>query len=315
MEHQIIICAENETTGTQKFFAFTKSKTGQLDYAGAISKPDNIDNGTWQTIQASSYFTPSYYTYLDAAMDKTITLFVAADVDISDADTFAFLTHVGALICAVEAKDSLLAGKLYLRRKSLFDKFSHLTQFILEPLCVEILFSICFGQMDEADENQVPLIFNSAKKKLGFKTQEESLQQSFVRYFKENQVAVTMEVVGTCFHHWNPTPESLETMLTHISWSDFDKHCATIRKIRQNFYESLKVSVQAEPYNSHDPNAILVSIEDTQSKICGYTGLAKAGYIRRTGAEIIRTAKETKVNYNASLASISRNNIVVRMTI
>lgn len=314
MDYQIIVRTRNEAEKTEDFFAFTKSKTGQLDYAGAVDT-SNLDIHSYQRIESSPYFTPSYYTYLDKAMDKRISVFVAPQVDVSDGDTFAFLTHVGALICAVEAKDSLLAGRLYLRRKSLFDKFFHLTQFILEPLSLEILFSLCFGQMEDVDASAVPLILNCAKKKLGFRAQDESIEQAFIRYFKENAVTVTMEVVGTNFHHWSAESDSLEAMLNQTSWSDFDTHCAELRSIRHTFFASLNVAVQAEPYNVHDQNAILVSIDDVDSRLCGYEGLVKAGYIRRTGAEIIRTAKEAKLSYNGSLASIARNGIVVRMTV
>ena len=92
------------------------------------------------------------------------------------------------MLCAVEARDSLLAGELYLRRKMSFDKFARLTQFIIEPVSAEILFSLLFGRMHNIEENEIPLVLVAAKKKLSYICESETLELAFVRYFKENKV-------------------------------------------------------------------------------------------------------------------------------
>ena len=86
-----------------------------------------------------------------------------------------------------------------------------------------------------------------------------------------------------------------------------------IRNAKHGFYESLITSVQAEPYNSHDKNAILICIESPEAKISGNSGLEKAGHIRALAAKIIREAKPKKMNYNGKLASLAGDKIVVEI--
>ena len=88
-----------------------------------------------------------------------------------------------------------------------------------------------------------------------------------------------------------------------------------IRKAKHGFYESLEASVQAEPYNTHDKNSILVCIESPEAKITGNPGLEKAGHIRALAAKIIREAKPKKLNYDGKLASLAGDNIVVELSI
>lgn len=82
----------------KKWFEFSKSRTGQLDYCGKVENPSRLNVENYQKLASSTYFSP--------------------ETDVSDKDNFDFLLHVGVLLCAVEAKDSLLAGELYLRRKN-----------------------------------------------------------------------------------------------------------------------------------------------------------------------------------------------------
>jgi hypothetical protein len=73
--------------------------------------------------------------------------------------------------------------------------------------------------------------------------------------------------------------------------------------------------VQAEPYNPHDKNAVLVCIEDIEAKINGNMGLEKAGHIRALAAKVLREAKPKKLVYKSSLASVSAGNIVVKVEV
>lgn len=77
----------------KKWFEFSKSRTGQLDYCGKVENPLRLNVENYQKFASSAYFSP--------------------ETDVSDKDTFDFLLHVGALLCAVEARDSLLAGELF----------------------------------------------------------------------------------------------------------------------------------------------------------------------------------------------------------
>jgi len=73
-------------------------------------------------------------------------------------------------------------------------------------------------------------------------------------------------------------------------------------------FGSLTTKVQAEPYNPHDHNAISVSIDDLEASV--YKGLntkSKAGYLRATGAEILRKARPNLFAYGSCLWRLDAN--------
>ena len=297
------------------WFEFSKSKTGQLDYEGLWSYNDLPQVEGYQEIASSTYFSPSWYIYLQDAVNNNSKVYVSPETDISDKDLFAFLTHVGPLLAAVEAKDSLFAGELYLRRRDTFEAFAPLTQYIMEPLSVEILFSLAYGRMKNIGAEEIPLIFKVAKKKLGYDSTKESLDQAFMRYFKENSVTLTLETVGTSHHSWESYSEVLDNLADNLNPEDLLSAAEKIRKAKHNFFTNLEVAVQAEPYNPVDKNAISVLIENIDSKITGNPGLEKAGFVRALAAKVIREAKPEKLAYNGKLVRLSGRDIVVQVTI
>ena len=310
MVRQILIeCGSN-------WFEFTKSKTGQLDYAGKIEGiVASSELEGFQCFAGSTYFSPSFYTYISDEMNMIPCVYVADGVDVSDLETYDYLVHAGALLAAVDSKDSLLAGELYLRRRKTFDKFPQLTQFIMKDLCVEILFSLCSGRMQNINPDDITLVFNAAREKLGFDPSREDLDQAFMRWFKSNSSILTLPLVGTNFYHWNSAPEVLARLCDNLSLDDLTSHAEKIRRAKHSFYASLRTTVQAEPYNPHDKNAVLVCIEDIEAKINGNMGLEKAGHIRALAAKVLREAKPKKLVYKSSLASVSAGNIVVKVEV
>lgn len=86
-----------------------------------------------------------------------------------------------------------------------------------------------------------------------------------------------------------------------------------IRKTKHDFYSSLEIAVQSEPYNPADENAVAVMTESIDAKIAGNPGLEKAGYIRATAAKIIRAAKPEKMSFDAKLLRIDTRNVVVQI--
>ena len=311
MNAQILIKTAND------WFEFTKSKTGQLDFVGKWEKNNLPNVEDYQQFISSTYFSPRWYVFIQTALNCNPTIYVSSEVDVSDKDIFDYLVHIGPLLAAVEAKDSLLAGELFMRRSEVFEKFAQLTQYIMEPLCVEILFSLSYGKMNNIDPDEISLIFESAKKKLEFDSSRESLNQAFIRYFKKNAVTVTLPLVGTNFYHWDDDiePEALTKLTDNLDAKDLMGAAETIRSAKHGFYELLNVSVQAEPYNHVDKNSILVCIENVEAKLFGNPGLEKAGHIRALAAEIIRESKTKKMSYTAKLASLSYREIVVQFTV
>lgn len=309
MSTQILIKTAND------WFEFSMSKTGQLDFVGKKdSEPDVKD---FERFISSTFFSPSYYVYIASELNCNPSIFVSHGVDVSDKDVFNYLVHIGPILASVEAKDSLLAGELFMRRREVFEKFSQLTQYIMEPLCAEILFSLSYGKMRNIAPDDIPLIFESAKKKLDYDSSRESLDQAFMRYFKKNTVTVTLPLVGKSFYHWDDdiVPEILTKLTDNLDAGNLPNHAEKIRNAKHNFYESLEVSVQAEPYNVHDKNSILVCIENVEAKLFGNPGLENAGHIRALASQIIREAKPSKMSYKAKLASLCYREVVVQFTV
>lgn len=308
-ENQILInCGKN-------WFEFSKSRTGQLDFCGKVENPPRLNVENYQKLASSAYFTPSYYVFLQDELNCTPRIFVSPETDVSDKDTFDFLLHAGALLCAVEAKDSFLAGELYLRRKKSFEKFARLTQFIIEPISVEILFSLLLGRLYDMEENEIPLVFDAAKKKLSYICESETLEQAFVRYFKENEACLTLPIVGMNYHSWSPYSDFLNGLAENLRAENFLVQAEKIRKAKRDFYSSLEIAVQAEPYNHADENAIAILAESLDAKIAGNPGLEKAGYVRATAAKIIRAAKPEKMSFKAELVRIGGRDVVVKIEV
>ncbi|WP_297644799.1 hypothetical protein, partial [uncultured Treponema sp.] len=207
------------------------------------------------------------------------------------------------------------AGELYLRRKKSFDKFARLTQFIIEPVSAEILFSLLFGRLYDMEENKIPLVLDAAKKKLSYICESETLEQTFVRYFKENKVCLTLPVVGMNYHSWSPYSDCLDGLAENLKSEDLLVQSEKIRKAKHDFYSSLEIAVQAEPYNHADENAVAVMAESIDAKISGNPGLEKAGYVRATAAKIIRSAKPEKMSFKAELMRIGGRDVVVKIEV
>ncbi|MCM1321724.1 MAG: hypothetical protein NC041_07620 [Bacteroides sp.] len=306
---QILIkCGKN-------WFEFSKSRTGQLDYAGKVADGEAVNVEGYQKIESSAYFSLGQYLYIQDEMNCSPVLFVSPKTDISDKDSYEFLLHAGALLCAAEAKNAFLAGKLYWRRRNSFAKCARLAQFIMRPLAAEILFCLVYGQFRAVSEEDVPLIFDEAKKSLGFNPAKETLEQAFVRYFKEKKRIISLPVVGTNYYHWSPYSEVLENLFRNITPDAFENQFKNIYKAKRSSYANLSVAVQAEPYNPADKNAVTVMIENIDAKLAGNSIHEKAGYIRAAAAQIIRAAKPEVMAFPARLVQLSEQEIAVEIEV
>ncbi len=165
------------------------------------------------------------------------------------------------------------------------------------------------------EENEIPLVFDVAKKKLAYHPESESLEQAFVRYFKKNKVCLTLPVVGMNYYCWSPYSDYLDGLAENLKAEDFLVQTEKIRMAKHDFYSSLEIAVQAEPYNPADENAVAVMAESLEAKIAGNPGLEKAGYVRATAAKIIRAAKPEKMSFKAELLRIDCQNVVIKIEV
>ena len=332
-EADVIVRAEGKSDSL--YWGFNRTGTGQLDFCGKL---DGITEGMLvarQTLDGSPYFSSTWYTYADEALCRDIRTYLKNDFEIADADTFAFLTHIGALLLAVESGDSLLAAELLARRTALFMKFPQLTLFIVKPVAAEALFAWLYGRthsdtaaftalyktnalLGAGKTDTGFLLYCAAKEVLKPDVPNETPEQMFIRYFKNHDAAFTIGLVGTNFYGWNDGFGFLDNALSDKIGEDILSGTQKVRDAKKKLYASLRVSVQAEPYNPHDANAISVSVENVYAKACGNAGLQRAGYIRATGAAILRAAKPNVFHFSARLARIGdmqngKGGIVVRM--
>lgn len=301
--------------GGKNWFEFSKSRTGQLDYVGKVADGVDVNVADYQKIESSAYFSLGQYLYVQDELNYSPVLFVSSETDISDKDSYEFLLHIGALLCAVEAKNAFLAGKLYWRRRESFAKCERLAQFIMRPLAAEILFGLVYGQINAVSEEDVPLVFDEAKKSLGFNPAKETLEQAFVRYFKAEKRVLTLPVVGTNHHHWSPYAKVFKNLFQNITPHAFEAQVKNIYEAKRKSYANLSVAVQAEPYNPADKDAIAVMIENIDAKLAGNSIHEKAGYIRAMAAHIIRAAKPETMAFSARLVQLSEREIVVEIEV
>lgn len=312
---------EVSTPGSASVFKFTLSKTGMLDYFGEV---EDFDCEGCQQVEASSYYSPSWYTYLPREMQAEIRVHFVAGMEKLDASQYSFLLHVGALLLAVKECDTLLVAELLHRRPTVFSPYLPMVLYIVKPVAAEALFAWMFGRMysdsrlhhfystganisaNETDTGVV--LYAAAKEALKPEPHKESVEEMFIRYFHEHRgMDFTIGIVGSQCHFWTNGFSKLEAAINHHAAKDFVDGFAALREARQKFFDNLAVTVQAEPYNPHDANAIGVSIEDIEAKISGNGGKTKAGYIRATGAAILRKARPDLFAYKASLWRIGNS--------
>lgn len=316
MENIFIRIQDKESS---RYYAFTQSVTGTLDFIGKTEKPDISD---YQEIDGSTYFSPTWYTYLPKALQAEIHILFRDSANLTDANLFAYLTHIGAVLLAVEQKDGLLVAELLHRRTQVFFQFLPLTLYIIKSIAPLALFAWLYGRFSHSSGFQkmfeqgilsptadtAEILFASAREELSPEHGKETVDEMFIRYLKQiGHGEFTIGTVGSDFHVWNSKKAELESFLKEAIGKDFLRGESLVRERKEVFYSELKVSVQAEPYNPYDPNAISVAIEDISGKLFGNGGKSKAGYIRATGAAILRRAFPGKFAYQASLARLGTN--------
>ena len=323
-----------ETSRNITVYGFSRSATGILDFVdGASAKDEELSQ--MQCVDGSAYFTPSWYMYLPKELQATINVYLPSDVKNLDVGQYSFLLHVGALLLAVDERDGLLVAELLRRRVTVFSSFLPLVLHLIKPVAAEALFAYVYGGF-RGDSNfsqiykaNVPIatgetdvsaiLLEAAKDALKPNPEKESPEEMFIRYFREKEsFDFTIGLVGATNHPWIAGIEKYESVVKAATAFRFFDDAAVGAK-SQEFFESLSTKVQAEPYNPHDHNAISVSIDDLGAKLKGMQTKSKAGYLRATGAAILRKARPNMFAYDSKLwrlgadPSFFENSIVVRI--
>ena len=316
-----------ETAKAANVYAFTRSETGIIDFAGTAT-PSASDLSQMQCVEGSAYFTPSWYTYLPEALQAEITAFIPANIENLDANQYSFLLHVGALLLAVQERDTLLVAELLHRRSMVFANFTPLLLHILKPVAAEALFAWVYGSfrgdsnfqhvyandkpISTGETDTATILYAAARDALKPDPSKESAESMFVRYFRGNEDSkhkfdFTIGIVGASNHPWVDGIEKFDTISDAAISFHFGDDPYAAGKKSQEVFASLKACAQAEPYNPPDHNAISVSIGDLEAVLKGIPSKSKAGYLRATGAAILRKARPGLLRYGADLWRIGGN--------
>lgn len=313
----VIIFAK--TDEREIFWKFTKSATGTIDYAGRFEEAaaSGLD-GTHRKIEPSAYFTRSDYIFLRGALGAELQVAFSEDYSAPDKDEFAFYVHIAPVLLALEEGDTLLIAELLARRSPIFEKFASIVRYLLEPCITEIFFSELYTTFYGSPDNYGKLGFLAElfEKKISFAPKSETISEAFIRYFKEKKtegerVTFSLPIVGVEYGRWDAKVRLLNKMLNTLRAEDLDRQLQAVRKAKHDFYASLSVSAQIEPYNEADKNAVTIFMDDVEAKLSTYGGKVKAGYVRRTGAEILRLSRPELLSFDAALLRISGDGSVV----
>ncbi len=355
-ETGIVVAAKSKQSEYR--WAFVRSITGQLDYKGKVEQNEDsplFSGPVTFALDASPFFSASWYTWLPDTIPSRFSIEVRGENNMPDSDMFAYLTHIGALLGAVESGDSLLAAEIFNRRDMVFMKFPPLTMTILEPIAVEGLFSWVWARFyseeiealahmmagknvtPQSEWGVVEAFYTAGKDRLypsqlepeDFDTKGNSIspcnetpEQMMIRYFKKHrQTKLTVGLVGTEFNSWSQN--SLNYIIQRVTKEETRNlviNEPTSQNLRDKLFSDMAVSVQAEPYNVHDKNAVAIYLEDLAGRASGNYGTVRAGYLRRYGAALVRNAKPHRYNFNGKLSRIGnsidgRLGIVVEMVI
>lgn len=329
---QYIIVAE--TGSGKKAWGFTKSRTGQIDYAGALTEKELSESKCASVLASSTYWSQPWYAWLPAELRADISVHLCQKDEVIKPELYAFLTHVGALLLAVDAGDGLLAAELLSRRFGIFHSFYELTQYIVKPVAAAALFAWVYGRFSDdsnfenayrgipVEEDVSTLLYNAVKDEFNPQPETETPEAMFVRYFKTHaDVPVTLGIVGAHYRNWAANGlDYLDSLMADYIAEDFIAHTTRVRDARDALFTGTAAAVQAEPYNPADPNAIVVLFDDLEAAVSGGSGKAKAGYIRATGASILRKAHPVKYSFPAKLARLGnnqdgRNGVVVKIVV
>jgi hypothetical protein len=324
------------------FYGFQFSK-GNLVFLGKFETVSNFLEEELFTVDVGSIFNKNWYTYIEHNFDITISLYIPKAFH-QENILISYLAHVGILLHIIETKDSLLATEFFSRKSSILCCFPKSTAKILEPISVEGLFAWLYGRFCDdslftnvfyglpltkhqevaAATDTACFFYKAAKNRLekGKQNKQESPKEMFIRYFSNNKNTVfTIGVVGQRYENWTHTGlDYIDSLFENKNPENFIAHKSRIEKTRKEFFDETTAYIQAEPYNIHDENALGLYLNDVKSYITGDEGMCLAGYLRKTGAEIIRASRPHDFRLKAKLVRIGnlqegKTGIVVKVAV
>ena len=312
---------EKDNLSTLHEFQFTKD---ELEYKGKVSLLPNLLEEEKFTVEINKIFNKNWYTYIENNFDMEVFLYIPKSYHREEILS-AYLAHISILLMIIESQDSLLAAEFFSRKASILCCFPKATAKVVEPISVEGLFAWLYGRFCDdtlfmnvfynrtltkhqeiaAATDTACFFYYAAKNRLG-NLKANSPKEMFIRYFQNHKKTVfTIGVVGQRYENWTHSGlDYIDSLFKSQEPQNFIAHKSRIEKARKEFFEGTRAYIQAEPYNIHDENALGLYLNDIESYIADDEGMCLAGYLRKTGAEIIRSSKPKDFRLKAELVRI-----------
>lgn len=315
---------EKDNISTLYEFGFSK---GELNFFGKTSFLQNLLEEEKFSVDVGSIFNKNWYTYIEDEFDMEIYLYIPKAYH-QHTILASYLAHVGILLSIIETRDSLLAAEFFSRKSSILCCFPKATEKLLEPISVEGLFAWLYGrfcddtlftnvfydlpltkhQQVAAATDTACFFFRAAKNRLKdcYPHGKTNPKEMFIQYFKNHkETEFTIGIVGQRYENWTHNGlDYVNSLLKGKEAVNFLAHKSRIERTRKEFFGKTRAYIQAEPYNVHDENALGLYLNDVKSYITGDEGMCLAGYLRKTGAEIIRNSKPKDFRLKAKLVRI-----------
>lgn len=329
---QVLLRAVSESGMKDSAWGFYQSPSGQLEFAGEFPLEENRKfEDLWQSgdLEKAGILDSSPGSTLGECFFRTESLsfntyvYLKDGFEISDSDTFAFLIHVGSLLVAVKYKNTYVLSNILEKNIAAFSKFLKLTLFMIKEIAPETLFTVLYSGFEnhsmfykfyksnfllsEAEKDVAILLYYAAKEELSPVPEKESPAEMFIRYFKNNPgKTITLPVIGMDFYSWK---EQVSGFRELTETTNLAANFGQVNEIKEKILSSLRVSVQAEPYNPHDHNALGVYIDSINEAKSGKHYLIRAGYLRSKASAILRQAFPSKFNFKGKIEIIDSDTI------
>ncbi|GEM_PF-6748684 len=215
-----------------------------------------------------------------------------------------FLTVIPGLLLAIKNGDSWMAFHTFRRLWYLADSFRSLAKYLGKPLIGPALLAGWWGDGFNPPALERGVSLNPVEaafiETLGW----ESLasvpvddRPSFLLKHTLESVGLTVPLVGMQYAAWEN--EGLERIAK--AWRKLEQDNffdPGVRLKLTSLFGQIHVSVQAEPWNKYDPNALKVSLTDANGS------WFEAGFLRRTLAALLAKTYPGRKTYPAELVRI-----------
>ncbi len=315
-QHPLFSIHAKTKKGILHVWNFIQTMEGTLVFAGKtlIEKKHKVQNHITIDakdrkpqfiIEADLSFPQREYAYLPSQYISSAIIEARHCKNKPEQKTFTWLSNIAPLLLAIENKDSLLAAELFNKKSFIFMQYPKTTIKLLEDISVEGLFSWIWGRFDEKAMQDLHSIFEgkctknfehwgvaetfftSARRRLDISQNRfESIDECMTRFLKTHPgTKLTLGIVGS--NHYR----SIEKKLHEIQ----DK-----KKNPVDIFSSTRTFIEAETNNAFDKNAVALYIEPLQDSDINTV----SGYVRKSGAELLRKAYPNKLRFSSRLARL-----------